>query len=341
MEKNKENKEVFEFGTISIKPNVKETNTSMGLEGYDMVVFPKVSHSEPMSYISKAGGVRRYINGLDEEHPSIKGITDKEEKNAKILGIRKAVQYLEKSHSFNVIPDSELEKDTFWNNVKTFYPTNKEFYSTISISFDNNELFLFPKDDILDLVKYYSLKCGGFSLCSTDKEACDKEGKRWYLSNEFEDAKFGNESTRLKNKAIAVLENLMDEGNNKLFYISKILMPDASSFKLRTSKDTLYESLDAYLNGRKNIRTIKDASNRFIAASELKGETLFIKAIVQDLYNYNQIVINNNSHNYVDSETKEAVSLGRNTSEVVEFFSNPVNQEFCDVVQKSVKERYW
>lgn len=329
------------IGIITVKANAKETNTSMGLEGYNMVVFPQVKHSEPLAYILGAGNVKRYLTGLDEEHPSIKSIVDKETREAKILSIRKIVQYLEKAHSFNIIDDKELKEDTFWKKVKTFYPTNSDFYSKIKMEFVNDDVFLFPSEKVEDMVKYLALKNGGFSMCSTDKESCNKEGKRWYLSNENAEALVDIKGERLKNKAIAVLESIMDESNRKLFYMSKILIPEASSFRIQTSKEILYNFLNAYLNGKKNVVRIHDAATRFLEVSELSNEELFIKAIVQDLYNYNQIVITSGSHTYVDSESKESYVLGRNVSEVYEHLASPINQEFVKIVQEKVKKNYW
>lgn len=322
-------------GLVSIKPYIAETPTSMGLEDYEMVIFPKTKQSEPLAYTLVAGK-RRYINGLDEQAPSVKSIQDKERREAKILQIRKTVAMLEFMHNGNNI-EKKIKDDDFWNHVQTFSPTNQEFFGQIRLEYTNEENYLFPADKVTDLVIVTALKAGGFSLCGADRTIAEKNKLRWYLSVEQDEAEINISITRNKNQMLAKLEAIFEEGNHNLYYLCKYLVADAVGFRKSISKNTLYDALSAYLDGKKQIKRVADAVNNFKKATNMSAAELKCYAMAKDLMSNNKVnvspsgIMNKETGNY----------LGASLDEFAQHLNNPTNQEETEIFVKILEQDCW
>jgi hypothetical protein len=155
-------------GRITIKPYVDRTVSNMGLEDYEMVVFPGTFQREPMACVEQNGRIR-YLNGLDESAPEVKGMKDEKAKEAKIKEIRSIVAMLEFEKHYNTL---DIEDPEFWNKVQTYKPNNTEFWSSIVLECENKTIVLDPVNKTEDLLKVLAIEAGGFPLVAKSKEDC-------------------------------------------------------------------------------------------------------------------------------------------------------------------------
>lgn len=325
---------VRDKGMIAIKPYVDpKAPNAVGLENYGMVVFPGTQHMEPLIFTT-IGNKRIYKNGLNENADSIKSIVNEKTRLNKIKKIRETVAYLEKLVNYN---DLDIDAPNFWDLVKTFRPDNVEYHKTISLKLNNDDMPLFPEKDTAHLVLLHCILEGGFDSVAPDLETCKLKGKKWYLSIENDIQESISTDTRKINRSKGLLEELYNEKNHRLVYISKILVPEASKFKLTSSRDAIYNSIDAYLEGQKTQKDKLKAIDVFEATLSLDDEELMCRAVVTDCYMFRIFSTSKNGVYHKESNR----FLGTNTSEVVETLLEPQNEDLYSMILDQLKSRYW
>ncbi len=319
---------------ITIKPYFIPDKENMGLEKYEMVVFPDVIQEEQMACIEE-NGVIRYLTGLNEFAPEVVHIKDPEKKTAVIKDIRQTVAILEGQLASNIIDPEDKE---FWNKVVLLKPNNIEFWSKITIACSNKPLHLDPKDPF-DLIKIKSIEAGGFSLVGKSLEDAENalQSPKFYLDRKLDTVKTKIESVKLQNKAISELEKLYTTNKNKLLYVAKVIDPDSAQYRKSTDVDILYQNLDIYLKGKSVEKNITKASQKFLDTINLKLNVLRLKALVKDAIWYRFIVTKHDGMIY-DIESNSM--MGRNISDVVEYLDNPLNQPILDSLLSKI-ENYW
>lgn len=335
--KKKKSTDIFKaVGRISVRPYVDGNTSNMGLENYGFSVFPGTAQEEQLAAIER-NGITRYITGLDEFAPEVQQISDPETKASVIANIRSIVCDLEKQLGSNVI---DPEDPDFWSKVDVIKPNNHEFFSKVTMRCNNEPIFLNPKKDPMDLIKFMAIEAGGFDLIAKSYEDARAMAKppKWYLDKEVDTVAARTEGKKLKNKATSVLESLFNKSPKKLFYVCKVLEGRlATQFKHSTSPDTLYDVLDEYINGN-GVETNKNrAAQSFIDTCKLDMESLKLKALVKDASFYNIIVAKPDGMLY---HSKTSSMLGRNVSDVVEHLKNPLNEDVLVHVMNEV-ESYW
>ena len=166
-------------GPISIKPLINPESDNMGLQDYNLVVFPGTFQEEQLACLEK-NGIKRYITGLNEFAPEVKNIKDAEQREAVIKDIRETVAQLEKELASNIISPDDPD---FWTKVKLLKPDNDEFWSKISVRCGNEPLFLNPKNDPFDLIKLKAIEAGAFSIVAKSWEDAQAMAKppKFYL----------------------------------------------------------------------------------------------------------------------------------------------------------------
>ena len=229
-------------GLIKIKPFLDKSKVNMGLEEYDMVVFPLIEQSENMACIEE-NGKKRYLNGLDEYAPEIKLIKNDEERNARIKEIRTIVARLEKEN--NYASTLKIDDKDFWSKVEMFRPDNAEVFGKIRLACSNNDITLSPKTKTNDLLIVRAIEAGGFSLVAKSYEdlVAGNITKKWYLDKQIETVGVKTSPLKIKNKALALLDNLFDNQQDKLFYVAKGIEINAAIYKRRTLMDILYQDM--------------------------------------------------------------------------------------------------
>ena len=319
---------------ISIKPYFDKSVSNMGLEDYGLSLFDGVIHTEQLACLEK-NGVVQYLTGLNEFAPEIKLIKNPEEKNAKIAQIRIAVAEIEQELAANVL---DVEDPQFWTKVKLLRPDNSDFWNKITISCGNEPLFLDPKDPF-DRIKLYAIEAGGFSIVarSYDEARSKAVPPKFYLDKAQETAGARTEYKKLKNKALAELQKLFDKNSTKLFYIAKAVDTASVQYKKYTPNDIIYDNMDRHINGEGTEGNMERAAKGFLDAAALDMETLKIKAIVKDSIFFKYIVNKADGHIY---HTQSGSLMGRNTSEVIEYLKNPLNEDILKDLNNKV-EKLW
>jgi hypothetical protein len=319
--------------TIAVKPYFDNSMSNMGLEHYGQSLFDGVKHYEQLACLEQ-NGVVRYVTGLNEFAPEIK-LLPIEEREAKIKEIRNAVAELERELAANVL---DVNSPTFWNEVVLLKPGNKEFWNKITMSCGNDPVFLDPADPY-DRIKLYAVEAGGFSLISRSYEDARSKAvpPKFYLDKVTETSGIKTEYKKLKNKALAELQKLFDKNSTKLFYIAKAVDTASVQYKKYTPNDVIYDNMDRHINGEGTEGNKERAAKGFMEAAALDMETLKIKAIVKDSIFFKYIT--NKSDGYI-YHTKSNALLGRNTSDIIEYLKNPLNEDILKDLNTQV-EKLW
>jgi hypothetical protein len=318
---------------IAIRPYFDSRMSNMGLETYGQVLFDGVKHQEQLACL-EVNGVTRYITGLNEFAPEIK-VLPSDDRAAKIREIRTAVAELEKDLAANVL---DIEDKDFWNKVKLLKPDNKDFWNKIDIKCGNEPVFLDPKDPF-DRIKIYAIEAGAFSIIAKSYEDARSKAKppKFYLDKEEETVMVRTEYKKMRNKALSELQKLFDKNSTKLFYIAKVVDINSTQYRKSTPNDIIYENMDMYINGEGGETNKERAAKSFIDAVNMDMETLKIKSIVRDSVFFKYIISKADGHIY---HAKSNSLLGRNVSDVVEYFKNPLNEDILKDVTTSV-EKLW
>lgn len=322
-------------GPISIRPLVDKDVDNMGLQTYNLALFPGAFHEEQLACLEK-NGVKRYITGLNEFAPEVKNIKDPEKRAAVIKDIRETVAELERELNANIL---DPEDEQFWTKVTLLKPDNTEFWEKITVRCGNEPLFLNPKNDPFDLIKLKAIEAGGFSIVAKSWEEAQNMSRKpkFYLDKTVDTVATRTQVKKLRNKALSELDRLYNKNTAKLLYVCKAVDTYSAQYKKSTPNDVMYENMDIYINGEGIERNEMRAAETFLKAVELDMETLKLKALVKDASFYKFIAPKADGMIY---HMKTSTMLGRNASDVVEYLKNPLNEQIL-VELMQVVEEYW
>lgn len=320
---------------ISIRAYFDPQVSNMGLEKHGMSLHDGVLHAEQLACLEN-NGIKRYVTGLNEFAPSVKKIANAEERTAKVNEIRSVVAELEKSLAANIL---DVDDEQFWNKVKLCKPDDDTLWEKIEVKVGNKPVYLDPVTNPYDLITIYAIDAGGFSLIAPSLAAAQKMARppKFYLDRHEETVSSKNVERKLRNKALSALQELYDTDATKLLYVTKVIDPGSPQYKKATSNDTLYETMDAYINGDSFERKQKVAAQNFLNVSKQGIGVLKLRALVKDATYYKFITLKGDGHIY---HTTTATLLGRNPADVVEYLQNPLNEEILVMVQDSVEQEW-
>jgi len=305
--------------TIAIRPYFNAEKENMGLEKYNMTLFEGVYHHESLACLER-NGIARYVTGLNEFAPEVKMLKGAAKKQ-KIKEIRSVVAQLEQELAANVIDTEDVE---FWNKVQVLRPDNHKFWEKMSLKVGNDALFLDPAVDPYDLIKIYAIEAGGFSIVSSSLEDAKLNGSRFYLDKVKETTGTRTKLSKIRNKALASLQNLYDTDTSKLLYVSKVADSNSIQYTKATPVDVLYENMDMFINGEGVEKSKKKAAEQFIAVSGSSMEDLKIRAMIKDATTHG--MMNSKSDGFIYDKYSGA-KLGKRPTEVLEYLKNPLNDE--------------
>jgi hypothetical protein len=322
-------------GRIAIRPFCDPTKPNMGLEEYNMVVFPGTFQMENMACIMYKGKLR-YLNGLDEFAPEVKSITDPEKKAARIKEIRTIVSQLEYEKTYNKV---NIDDEDFWNKIETFRPDNREMWGQMEMKCDNDPIFLNPATNTDHLLIILAIQGGGFPAIAKSLEDCKSNvrPKKWYLDKQSDSA--GNKASvsKIKNKALAMLDKLADENPRKLFYVAKLVDNNSMQYKNSTLQSVIYDNMDEFITGLGVERSIKVAAQRFLDYANMKTGELKLRAVIKDATFYKIIIAKGDGMIHYP---KGNIMLGRNASEVYEKLNNPMHDNLLDQIMAEVEQTW-
>ena len=320
--------------TIAIRPYFNSSRENMGLQNYGMALHDGVWHEESLACL-ELNGIKRYVTGLNEFAPEVKALKG-EEKEAKIKEIREVVAQLEAELAANVI---DPEDSDFWNKVELLKPNNFDFWSKISIRCGNDPVYLDPIKDPYDLIRLYAIFAGGFSIVAKSFKEAKTSNKsfKFYLDTMEETVSTRTEYTKLRNRALAQLQNLYDTDTTKLMYVAKVLDIDSVQYTKSTPNDILYENMDMYINGELFETSVERSAKAFTEASKSSMEDLKLRALVKDAMYYR--FISTKANGWIET-LNGGEKLGKAPSEVVEYLKKPDNEEVLLSLLEKV-ESYW
>jgi hypothetical protein len=322
-------------GPVSIKPVVNPDVDNMGLQIYDLALFPGTFQEEQLACVER-NGVKRYVTGLNEFAPEIKSIKDAELKAAIIKDIRETVSQLERELASNYIEPDDAD---FWTKVKLLKPDNDEFWEKITVRCGNDPVYLNPAGDPFDLIKLKAIEAGAFSIVAKSWEDAQNMARppKFYLDKTIDTVATRTQTKKLRNKALSELDKLYSKNINKLMYVCKIVDSHSAQYKKSTPIDIMYENMDMYINGEGIERNELRAAESFLKAAELDMETLKLKALVKDASFFKILAPRADGMIYHIPST---TMLGRNPSEVVEYLRNPLNENILIDLMNSIED-YW
>ena len=326
-------KEPVSVGKISIKPYTDPNAENMGLEKYNYVVFPNTFQVETLAAV-EVNGKTRYLNGLNEFAPEIKAIKDPEKKEARIKNIREVVATLERERAFNHI---KPEDEDFWSKVEMFQPDNSKIWGKVLLKLGNDSQQLDPKNNLDHLILLNAIENGGFSLVASSFEEAKRTKQKWYLDRQVDSISTKTGVTKLRNKALAIMQEVSEEEPRKLFYIAKNLNAKGVQYSNRTLADVIYNDMDIYINGLGYDNNKKRCANTFMEHAGMSIEDLKIKAIIKDAAFYKFIITKPDGMLH---EASQNVMLGRNVSDVLEYLKNPANDDMLDILMAKVEQTW-
>lgn len=316
---------------VTIKPYTDPNQENMGLEKYNYVVFPNTFQVETLAAVEQNGKMR-YLTGLNEFAPEVKQIKDTQQKEAVIKDIRATIALLERERAFNQI---DPEDKDFWSKVEMFKPDNSEIWGKVFLKLGNDDIMLDPKDNLDHLIIVKAIENGGFSLIAQNFEEAKRKKSKWYLDRQIDTIGNKTSISKLRNKALAILQDLSEEEPRKLFYIAKNLDANSSQYTNKTLPDVIYDNMDKYVNALGYDNDKKRCANTFIDYSKTSNEDLKIKAIIKDASFYKFITLKPDGMLY---EASQSVMLGRNVSDILEFLKNPTNEDVLDILMAKVED---
>jgi hypothetical protein len=322
-------------GSVSIRPYFDERNQNMGLEQYGLSLFDGVFHEEQLACIEQ-NGVSRYVTGLNEFAPEVRMIADKTEREARIKEIRTIVSELEKELASNIIDVADPE---FWNKVQLLRPDNHKFWGKIALRCSNTPVFLDPVKDPYDRIKLYAIEAGGFSIIAKSLESARNMSSppKFYLDKQAETISTKTEYKKLRNKALASLQQLFDKNSKKLLYVCKVIDINSAQYKKSTPNDVLYDNMDRFINAESFEKNKQRAAQQFIDVAELDMESLKLRALVKDSAFYKCIATKADGYIY---HMETGAMLGRTPADVAEYLKNPLNEQILVDITKVV-EKFW
>jgi hypothetical protein len=323
------------YSKVSIRPYFDPSIENMGLENYGLALHDGVYHTEQLCCLEN-NGIKRYVTGLNEFAPEVKGIKDEKKRKAKIKEIRKVVADLEATFAANIIDPDDKE---FWNKVQLLKPDNDEFWSKIELKAGNDILFMDPSKDPYDLIKLYAIDAGGFSIVAKSLQAARDSAKspKFYLDRAEETVTTKNASKKLKNKAVSMLEDMFNKDTNKLLYVAKVIHPASSTFKKSTSNDVIYGLMDDYIMGAGVEKNPTIAAEHFIDVADESIGDLKLRAMIKDA-SFNKIIAAK-PDGYI-YHTSTATMLGKNPSDILEYLKNPMNEEVLVAIQEVIEDNW-
>ena len=202
-------------------------------------------------------------------------------------------------------------------------------WGSMSMKCNNEPLFLDPIKNTDHLLMLLAVENGGYPGIAKSYE--DAKGgardKKWYLDKQSDTVGNRATSSKTKNQALGILEELSEDNPRKLMFIAKLADSNSMQYNYGTLSSVIYDNMDMFITGQGTESNIKKAANTFINYSKLDSRELKIRAVVKDATFYKHIITKGDGLIYTVSDN---TMLGRNSSEVYEYLVNPLNEKVLD-----------
>lgn len=314
-----------------IDPRTTKNGTGLGTEQYGHVFFEGVSQVDTLAYVEEYG-VKRWLNGLNEEAPEIAQLPEIE-RSAKRKAIREAVAKIEKRLGNNTI---DVNDEQFWNKVKVANQQNHEFWNKVSLRVENNPIKLNP-EDVQDYIRILAIEAGGFKMIAPSLDALLEMNRppNFYLDKVEQTAATNTEVRKLRNKAGAELDKMFTKDTTRMFYTIVLIAPDPTKYNKHTPLDILYEDAGKYIDGEFSERDKRKTAEKFLFVAKMNMEDLTIRAVVEAARKTNLIAAKADGQIYI---IDSGIPVGKNLEEAYQYFKSPVNQKEWDALFAQVSK---
>jgi hypothetical protein len=272
-------KKVIRKKIAKILPYIDGTSENMGLTKYNMVLFDGADQKEQLTCLER-NGQKVYITGLNEFAPEVQNIQNKEDKEAVIKDIRTKVAYIEQTLNSKTV---KIEDENFWEKIEIAHPKNSDLWDSVFVQPKNEPVFL-NEENPMDLIVICAIEAGGFSMVAKSWEDARTSARppKFFLDRATDTSVSKNEVKKIKNAALATLNELFNKDQKKLFYVIKNIDNNSFSYTKNTSPDVIYDYLDSYITGQGVERSAKKAAEYFSSVCEQSREDLLVKAVIAD-----------------------------------------------------------
>lgn len=317
---------------ISIQPYVNSNVENMGMENYGMVLHEGATHKEFITCL-EINNTKRYLTGLDEFAPEIESIQDKKKKEAVVKQIREKVILIERALAGN--DKLSVDDKDFWSKVVLLKRENHEFWKNIFIEIGNTPIYLDEKN-AQDLILISAIEARGFSeIAPSYSEVHTNTSYRWYLDKKKESSEVRVSDIKIKNKALGLLEELVNKTPKKLWLVAKCVDANSVQYKKSTPTASIYENMDNFINGRSFEKSVRKAAETFIEAVDTAEEDLRIKAYTRDAHFY-RFIIHKPGEGFYFSVND--IPLGKSVDDCIEYFKNPMNAKVWESLVQEVEK---
>ena len=199
----------------------------------------------------------------------------------------------------------------------------------MSLKCSNDPVFLDPIKNTDHLLTLLAIENGGYPGIAKSFEDA-KSGardKKWYLDKQSDTVGTRATSSKIKNQALGVLEELSEENPRKLLFIAKMTEANSVQYHYGTLPSVVYDNMDSFITGKSSEQVIKHAAGLFLSYSEMSLRELKIRSLIKDATFYKYMITKGDGLIYTKSDN---TMLGRNTSEVYEYLVNPLNERVLD-----------
>ncbi len=309
---------------VTVNHYIDEGDENMGLRDLNLALMDgdggRGGFKESFGYVTKAG-VKYYLTGFEEPSLNIIKIKNPEERQALLKEMDNVRTTLEKILGV----DLSNRNASFWKGMN------------LSVRTPVRSLNM---DDPKDVLVYFGILGGAISSVAPSLEAAADSNVNYkhylHIDSKIEKAKIGISRTR--NKAIAMLEELYTNGeSDKLFMMSKIVLPITKGFTKKDPIDRLYNDLNSFILGENVPGPKTETPLAFISAANMELAELTKRAVVKDAIYYNLLKKDDNK-TYFNTETFALV--GKNMAEVVAHYLNEANDDDYINIHHRVN-KYW
>lgn len=259
----------------------------------------------------------KFQTGLDKYSLSISSISSETERNKKIESVNKIRKDLE------IQMGVSLDQDT---------PEGKKFLSDYIIEFseigtlDDN----IPNEKFLNYIIKENITDPFFPVALSKKEYDGDTSftKDYHISDIEQDINDAVSAKRLLNKAKALLDNMMDTDTKKMKNIAFNVLSMKEYFNVDISNEALYDLLDSHIENKFNTSysiSHKSILEQFIELANLPKAELDFKTVIEKAIRYNILKTNSKTGSYYNV-ANPTILLG-NKEEVIQYYSQPVNQD--------------
>lgn len=295
----------------SIRQFVNPDDENMGLTKYNLSVFSGAGGNggfkESLGYVEKSGK-RFYLTGLDEHSRNVAKISNSEKKEEVIKKLDSVRKNFEERFDGTSLKSTNND---FWQNI------------VLEVKSGVKELDMGNIDDQL---LYYTILGGGFSQVAPSFEEARRSNYnyKFYLHVDLFEEEAKITITRIRNKAISILEEIYDSNPGKLFYVVKNVLPISKGYNKKSPVEGLYNDLSEYIMGEVIKNGKARASLAFIEHASKDMAELKLSAIIKEALQFKYIHLDDKKQ-YIYAETRSIV--GRNPDEVHAYFLDVANND--------------